>query len=103
MNKITKLEKEELINLKIEKIDSNEQYAFQIFKTYYKDNPKDNLKDWKQFDDKQKKKIVKQITKFEDDAFIQQGKLIYGMKVNKIMDFVKECKHKQLVEFGIRK
>ena len=60
------------------------------------------MKDWKKLDEKGKRKIMKQITKFEDDAFILQGKLTYGMKINKIMDFVKECKHKQLVEFKIR-
>jgi len=103
MNKITKEEKELLILRRIELIDIDKDYAKKLFKTYYKDDVEDNLKAWKDANDKTKRKVIKQIIVWEDKAALQQGSVIYRTNLKAILRFVKEFKHKQLQEFKIRK
>ena len=77
INKITKEEKEQLIERRIEKINLDNRYARELFKTYYKDDPKENMKAWQTLEDKKKRKIVKQVIEWEDKAFLQQGRMQY--------------------------
>ena len=103
MNKITKDEKELLILKRIELVDIDKDYAKKLFKTYYKDDVKDNLKAWKDADDKTKRKVIKQIIVWENKSALKQGSIIHRTNLKGIMEFVKEFKHKQLQEFNIRK
>ena len=103
MNKITDIERKALISKRVSLIDSDAKYAKRLFKLYYKDDVKDNLKAWKELTDKKKIKIVRQIIKWEDDAAIQYAKTLHRWNMKKVLNEVHKYKHTQLIEFGIRK
>ena len=102
-NKITREEKEELINKFIYRIDSDLNYATDVFATVFKDPVEENIKEWDTADKKTKRKAVKSIIKYFDDSFISYARTLHGMNIQKVLKEVEILKDRQLKEFGIRK
>jgi len=101
--KITEEDRENLILKRIEKIDTDKKYALELFELYYKDVPRENYNDWKISNTKKKRKIIKQIIKWEDDSVLRMGLNLFKFKIKKQLQYANDFKINQLKEFGIVK
>ena len=103
MEKITEEEKELLIQKRIEKINEDKGYALDLFKTYYKENPQENLRAWRLISEQKKRDIVKKIIKEEDKGFLKFCVKQHPINIKKQLELLKNLKDQQLRELGIRK
>jgi len=103
MEKITDEERELLIIKRIEKINEDKGYALDLFRTYYKDNPKENLKAWRIMSENKRRDIVKKIIKEENKGFLQYCVKQHPINIKKQLELLAGLKDQQLRELGIRK
>jgi predicted nucleic acid-binding OB-fold protein len=103
MKKITEEEKELLIQKRIEKINNDRGHALDLFRIYYKESPKENLKCWYMISEQKKRDIVKKIIKEEDRGFLKFCVKQHPINIIKQLELLKNLKDQQLREWGIRK
>jgi len=103
MKKITNEEREKLKDAILTKLNYIKKYRKETFKLIFNDPIKENMDAWEELDEKGKRKIVQKIYKFFDDSFVTYASSIHGrFRPKMVMKEIKNLKHKQLVEFGIR-
>jgi predicted nucleic acid-binding OB-fold protein len=103
MEKITNEERELLIQKRIERINEDKGYALDLFKTYYKESPIENVKVWKLISEQKKRDIVKKIIKEENKGFLQYCVKQHPINIKKQLELLSGLKDQQLRELGIRK
>ena len=101
--KITLEEKELLTQYRILKIDSDKDYARDLFETYYKDNVETNLEQWTKLSKEDKIVIAEHINDQENKGFTSHAFKTHPINVNKAMMLISTLKNYQLKEWGIRK
>ena len=99
IRKITEEERELLIIKRIERIDKDQEYAKQLFETWYKDSPVENVRAWRNSSPELKRKIVEEIIKKEDKGMVGMA---LKMSPIKWKEKLSDMKHQQLVEWGVR-
>lgn len=99
---ITKEEKDLLIKKRIEKIDSSNKYAKELFSIWFKENPKENLEEWKTLTYEKKYKIVKEIVAKEHKEFLRVSLQTHKLNLKNAMGMARNLINDQLKELKIR-
>ena len=102
MSKITEEEKQMLIEKRIAKIDVNKTYAMDLFKVYFKESPKENLRAWGNLTKEKKVKLMKYIIKKEDKEMSAYCFSQHKLNPKKALELLAGMKDSQLKEFGVR-
>lgn len=103
MEKISKQEKEQLLQKRIEHINNSRKYATELFALYYKNPPAENWRSWQKLTEEKKKELVKSMIAKEDKAMIAQGIKLHRFNLKAATRVAHDFKVKQLIEYGIRK